>query len=319
MPKEFDPSLTADLLNRLARACRTHLHDDPLADHLAALAEREEARVSERRTPGPEEAAALASALDKYLALADDPDATPQERDHLLPVRESARRLQVLLSAPLRAARARRVSGLYVILDPQLTAGRDVVNIAQAALRGGASAIQLRDKTHDKGDQLPVARKLQALCQSHDAAFIVNDHADLAVACGAHGLHLGQHDLPVAKARRILNPWQFLGTSSALLQEADQAAARAVDYIAVGAMYPTQSKNSTRPAGIQTLRRVRERIAAIPLVAIGGITLDNVDPVLQAGADGICVIGAVCQAQDPEKAARSLVERIAAAHTTRQP
>ena len=91
-----------------------------------------------------------------------------------------------------------------------------------------------------------------------------------------------------------------------------------VDYIAVGAMYATDSKTSTRPAGIQTLSKVRERIAGIPIVAIGGITLDNVDPVLAAGADGICVIGAVCHADDPEQAARLLVQRITAAQADRR-
>ena len=214
--------------------------------------------------------------------------------------------------ASVRYARARRVAGLYVILDPELTRGRDVVEIAKAALRGGASALQLRDKRRDKEEQLLVARRLTALCQDRNAVFIVNDHADLAVACGAHGLHLGQHDMPVPDARRMLHPWQFVGTSNALVQEAEEAAAREVDYIAVGAIYSTESKSGTRPAGLETLKRVRERINSIPIVAIGGITLDNVGPVLQAGADGICVIGAVCQADNPEEAARCLVERITA-------
>ena len=214
--------------------------------------------------------------------------------------------------AHVRYDRARCVAGLYVIVDPDLTRGREVVEIAKAALRGGASAIQLRDKRRDKEEQLLVARRLTTLCQDHNAVFIVNDHADLAMACGAHGLHLGQHDLPVADARRILQSWQFLGTSNALVQEAEKAAAQEVDYIAVGAIYSTGSKSGTRPAGIETLRRVRERIASIPIVAIGGITQDNVGSVLEAGADGICVIGAVCQADDPEEAARRLVERITA-------
>ena len=211
-----------------------------------------------------------------------------------------------------RYDRARCVVGLYVIVDPDLTRGRDVIEIAKAALRGGASAIQLRDKHQDKRDQLPTARRLTALCQDHNAVFIVNDHADLAVACGAHGLHLGQHDMPVPDARRILHPWQFLGTSNALVQEAEKATAQEVDYIAVGPIYSTGSKSGTRPAGLETLKHVRERITSIPIVAIGGITQDNVGPVLEAGADGICVIGAVCQADDPEEAAGRLVERITA-------
>ena len=215
--------------------------------------------------------------------------------------------------AAIRADRARRVAGLYVIIDPEATLDRDPAEVATAALRGGATAIQYRDKLNHTGDQLPMARRLTELCQDHDAVLIVNDHADLAVASGAHGLHLGQHDLPVAPARSILHPWQFIGTSNALLAEAEAAIAQGVDYIAVGAMYATGSKSNTRPAGIKTLSMVRERITGTPIVAIGGITLDNVDAVLRAGADGICVIGAVCHADDPEQAARLLVQRIAAA------
>ena len=217
----------------------------------------------------------------------------------------------------LRADRARRVAGLYVIVDPESTRGRDSVEITAAALRGGATAIQYRDKLNDKGDQLPVARRLRELCHAHDAALIINDHADLAVASDAHGLHLGQHDLPVAEARKLLYPWQFVGTSNALLTEAQVSMTYGVDYIAVGAMYRTGSKSNTRPAGIETLSRVRKHITDTPIVAIGGITLDNIGPVLAAGADGVCVISAVCHADDPEQAARQLVQRIAAARTNR--
>ncbi|MDO8750874.1 MAG: thiamine phosphate synthase, partial [Dehalococcoidia bacterium] len=255
------------------------------------------------------EATALAGALSRYAnSEHDSPDA----------LKELASQVENALAAGARREAAWRVAGLYVIVDPQLTLGRDVVEVARAALRGGATAIQLRDKVRDKGDQLPVARRLMEVCKEHGASFVVNDHADLAAACGAHGLHVGQHDLPVAEARRVLYPTQFLGTSNALLQEAEASAQQQADYIAVGAMYLTDSKGNTRPAGIQGLRQVRQQVSGIPIVAIGGITLDNVDPVLEAGADGICVIGAVCLAGDPEKAARLLVERIQARHTARQ-
>ena len=210
-----------------------------------------------------------------------------------------------------RLSVAQRVAGLYVIIDPAAINGRDPCNVAEGALRGGATSIQLRDKIHDKGDQLAIARSLKALCENYNAIFIVNDHADLAFASISHGLHLGQRDLPASEARFILRPHQIIGISNALLEEAKQSA-RIADYIAVGAIYPSSSKEKTRPAGLATLRKTREHVSTVPIVAIGGITLKNVDEVLKAGADGICVIGAVCQADDPERAARILTQRIAA-------
>lgn len=210
-----------------------------------------------------------------------------------------------------RRSVAQKIAGLYVIIDPASINGRDPCNVAEAALRGGATSIQLRDKIHDKGEQLAIARSFKALCESYNALFIVNDHADLAVASASHGLHLGQHDLPANEARLILRPDQIIGTSNALLEEAKESA-HIADYIAVGAIYPSFSKKRTRPAGLTTLRKVREHVSTVPIVAIGGITLNNVDEVLKAGADGICVISAVCQADNPERAARIFTQRIAA-------
>jgi thiamine-phosphate diphosphorylase len=188
----------------------------------------------------------------------------------------------------------------------------DPFQAAAAALRGGACAIQWRDKLHDKGDQLPVCHRLRELCARHDALFIVNDHADLAAACGADGLHVGQHDLPVAEARRSLAHAQIVGSSNATLAEAQASQDAGADYIAVGAIYPSPSKARTRPAGLETLRRARE-IARVPLVAISGINEGNVAEVVAAGADAVAVISAVIAADDPEGAARRLLERIEAA------
>ena len=213
-----------------------------------------------------------------------------------------------------RAARdeaARGVRGLYVIVDAQAAGGRDLVEVTQAALRGGARVIQLRDKLHDKGDVLPVARRIRDLCDRHNAVFIVNDHADLAVACDAHGLHLGQHDLPVAEARAILKPYQIIGTSNALVEEAAESERQGADYLAVGAIFPTDTKERTRPAGLGTLSAVKARAAA-PVVAIGGINLDNISDVARAGADAACVISAVVGAPDPEAAARRLAAALEA-------
>ena len=218
------------------------------------------------------------------------------------------------MSSPERQSTAEKVRGLYVIIDAQAARDRELVDLSRAVLRGGASVLQLRDKINDKGDVLPVARAIRDLCDDYGALLIINDHADLAAACNAHGLHLGQHDLPVEEARAILRPHQIIGTSNALLEEAMESERRGADYLAVGAIFPTDTKERTRPAGLETLSRVRQR-ASLPLVAIGGIKEDNIPRVAQAGADAACVISAVVGAPDPEAATRRLAAAMEAARS----
>ena len=208
---------------------------------------------------------------------------------------------------PTRKGVAQKVKGLYVIVDAQVARGRDMVELARAVLRGGARVIQLRDKLHDKGDVLPVARSIRGLCDDYGALLIINDHADLAVACDAHGLHLGQHDLPIQEARAILRPHQIIGRSNALLEEALESERQGADYVAVGAIFATNTKERTRPAGLETLKRVKAQVS-VPVVAIGGINKDNVPGVMLAGADAVCVISAVVGDPNPEEAARQLVD-----------
>lgn len=207
--------------------------------------------------------------------------------------------------------------GLYVIIDPTQTAGRDPVEVARLALRGGAGAIQYRDKEHDKGDQLPVLRALMAECRAAAVPLIVNDHVDLALAVQAEGVHVGQHDLPVAVARKLLPPAAIVGCSTNNPDEARAAEAAGASYIAVGRIFATGSKLNTRPATLETIRLVRAAILQ-PLIAIGGITAGNVDQVIEAGADGAAVIAAVCGAEDVEGAARAISLRFANSSRARQ-
>ena len=216
------------------------------------------------------------------------------------------------LGERLRGRFSARMYGLYVIIDPEVTKGRDPVTVAAGALTGGARALQLRDKLREKGSILPLARSLRELCAEHDAILIINDHPDLAAIVDADGLHVGQGDLPVAEARQILNPRQIIGRSNHTLDEVLQSQAQGVDHIAVGAIYPTTTKASIRgraPTGPEFVRTVKE-VAKVPVVAIGGINQENVEPVVRAGADSICVTGAVGLAADPEDASRRLVKRI---------
>lgn len=217
-------------------------------------------------------------------------------------------RASLNLGARLRGERAGRLRGLYVILDPQQTRG-SILDLVAAALKGGAVALQLRDKVSDKGAQLTTARRLLELCAQHNALLIINDHADLTALSGAHGLHVGQHDLHIPGARSILAPGQLIGRSNATVEEALEAQQLGADYIAVGSIFPTTTKDKIRPAGLETLRRVRD-FAQVPLVAIGGINESNVEQVIEAGADAAAVISAVASAPDPEEAARRLTDKI---------
>jgi thiamine-phosphate diphosphorylase len=222
-------------------------------------------------------------------------------------------RLEIDLAAASRRDQAHRVRGLYVIIDPQVTGGRDPLEVAAAAIRGGARMLQLRDKLRDKGESLPLAAALQELCEAYDVLLIINDHLDLAVAVGSGGVHLGQTDLPVAQARRVLAPHQVLGRSNREFDQLVASQQMGADHLAFGPIYATGTKAIVRqPQGIARLKQARD-IARVPLVAIGGINRHNVAEVVAAGADAVCVTAAVGAAPDPEAAARQLVEAIGAA------
>ena len=214
------------------------------------------------------------------------------------------------MQSALAVARS-KVRGLYVIVDPEATRERPVREIAEAALVGGASMIQLRDKLGDKGLVLPVAREIREMCQAHDALFIMNDDPSLAVLSEADGLHVGATDLPIAEARRILTPDQIVGRSNNTMGEIEESVRSGADYLAVGAVFPTSTmgKGGRRVVGVDMVAEVKEK-AAQPVVAIGGIRLDNVAEVVRAGADCVCVVSEVTLADDPKAAAARLVEAI---------
>jgi thiamine-phosphate diphosphorylase len=197
-------------------------------------------------------------------------------------------------------------SPLYVILDLEAARGRPLRDLLEAVLAGGGRWVQLRDKTLSMADLWPLARDLRARCREAGATFIVNDRADLALALDADGLHLGQGDLPAAAARRVLRPGMILGVSTHDEAQADRACGDGADYVAVGSMFPTGTKAGFQLVGPDLLRRIRPRTSS-PLVAIGGITRDNAMEVMEAGADAVAVISAICASDDPEGATRSLL------------
>jgi len=204
---------------------------------------------------------------------------------------------------------------LCVITDPGLAPGRDHVAIADAALAGGADMIQLRDKTGSLRDLLPEARAIQTLCRSRGALFIINDRVDLALAADADGAHVGQEDVPAASARRLLGPRRLLGVSTHNLAQAEAAGQVGADYIGFGPMFATGTKDTGyTPRGLDALRGIR-RAVSLPILAIGGISLENVALVIQAGATAPAVISAVVAAPDIAAAAAAFRQRVAAAKT----
>jgi len=201
---------------------------------------------------------------------------------------------------------------LYVILDRAAARGRDLEDLLERSLAGGARMFQLREKAWPSGRLLPLAERLRERCRQARATFIVNDRVDLALAVGADGVHLGQEDLPPRAARPLLRPGMLLGLSTHSAAQARDAQAAGADYVAVGSMFPTGTKPDFELVGPDLVRRLRPEIR-VPLVGIGGITADNVADVIRAGADGVAVIAAVCAAPDPAAATRGLLEAIRAA------
>ncbi len=202
---------------------------------------------------------------------------------------------------------------LCVITDAKLASGRGHVAIAQAALAGGADMIQLRDKAGDLRELLPQARAIQALCRSQGAIFIVNDRLDLALAAGADGVHLGQDDLPAATARHLLGPERILGVSTHTLEQAEAAEKLGADYIGFGPMFATGTKDTGySPRGLEALRGVQTGVR-LPILAIGGITLETVADVIIAGATAPAVISAIAAAPDIAAAAAAFRARVVAA------
>lgn len=202
---------------------------------------------------------------------------------------------------------------LCVITDPKLAPGRDHVAIASAALAGGADMIQLRDKAGDLRELLSQARAIQELCRSHGAIFIVNDRLDLALAAGADGVHVGQDDLPAEVARRLLPEGRILGVSTHTRAQAEAARLAGADYIGFGPLFPTGTKDTGyAPRGLTGLQEVRAA-TTLPILAIGGITLERVEGVIAAGATAPAVISAVVAASDIAGAAAAFRARVVAA------
>ncbi|MCC7496493.1 MAG: thiamine phosphate synthase [Bryobacterales bacterium] len=192
---------------------------------------------------------------------------------------------------------------LYLVTDRGQMGGRDLVNVVEAAARGGVTVVQLREKDASTREFIELARRLKPMLADLGVPLIINDRVDVALATGADGVHLGRNDMDYATARRLLGPEALIGIS---VETGNQQAPASADYLGVSPIFDTPTKRDTAPAwGLEGLRRLRAQVTQ-PLVAIGGIHLENARLVMEAGADGIAVVSAICTAEDPEEAAREL-------------
>ncbi|MBD5786849.1 thiamine phosphate synthase [Cellulosimicrobium terreum] len=214
---------------------------------------------------------------------------------------------ETFADARTRLAAAR----LYLCTDARTERG-DLEDFLHAALAGGVDVVQLRDKTLDVARELELQETVARVATEHGALWAVNDRADVAQLTGAPVVHMGQGDLPVGAVRSLLGPGPVVGRSTHTAEQAAAAEADAgVDYFCVGPLWATPTKPGRAAVGLDLLRDVAATAPTTPWFAIGGIDLERLDAVLDAGATRVVVVRAITEAADPERAARDLRERLA--------
>lgn len=231
----------------------------------------------------------------------------PKETLHIERMRYDAYTLEQRLRDRLATAGRFADVRLYVLITPSLCHG-SVRETARAAVAGGADALQLRYKDGCDAEFLAMAAELRELADETGKIFLINDRPDIAAMVAADGVHLGQGDLPIAEARKLLRPGAIVGRSTHSVEQARGAVMEGADYISVGPIFPTATKDRL-PVGTQLLQEITREVS-LPVVPIGGITLDNVDRVLAAGAKRLAVSSAVCAASDPQAAAQALRAKV---------
>jgi thiamine-phosphate pyrophosphorylase len=199
---------------------------------------------------------------------------------------------------------------LYLVTDRDLSRGRATLEIVRAAVTGGVSCVQLREKNCSTAEFIREALEIRDFLRSRGIPLIINDRLDVALAVAADGVHLGQTDMPYQMARDIAGADFLIGISAESLEDAIEAAGQGADYLGVSPIYETPTKTDTAPAlGLSGLRAIRKAVD-IPLVGIGGLKRDNAASVIAGGADGVAVVSAIVSADDPQSAARQLRDEI---------
>ncbi len=203
----------------------------------------------------------------------------------------------------------RKAMLLYAITDSRwLKPGQFLPDVCRDVLENGATFLQLREKDLNPEDFEREADEVKALCTKHGVPYVVNDSVEIAVACGADGVHVGQSDIKGRDIRSIIGEGRILGISAGNVEEAVEAEKAGADYIGVGAVFPTGTKDDAECITMDEFRAIRESVS-IPVVAIGGITADNILSLKGCGADGVAVVSAIFAAEDPGKATADLLAK----------
>ncbi|MEY8261133.1 thiamine phosphate synthase [Oscillospiraceae bacterium 50-60] len=194
---------------------------------------------------------------------------------------------------------------LYAVTDRAWTRKQTLYEQVEAALKGGVTCVQLREKELDETAFLQEAKELCALCRRYGVPFLVNDNVEIAIACGADGIHVGQEDLAAGEVRRRVGENMILGVSVHTVEEACQAVRDGADYLGLGAVFPTSTKTDVEQMSNETLRAICDAVD-VPIVAIGGINQGNILRLAGSGVDGVALVSAIFSAEDIEGACREL-------------
>ena len=194
---------------------------------------------------------------------------------------------------------------LYAVTDRAWTGKQTLYDQVEAALKGGVTCVQLREKELDEAAFLQEARDICALCRRYGVPFLVNDNVEIAIACGADGIHVGQEDLAAGEVRRRVGENMILGVSVHTVEEACQAVRDGADYLGLGAVFPTSTKTDVEQMPNETLRAICDAVD-VPIVAIGGINRGNILKLAGSGVDGVALVSAIFSAEDIEEACREL-------------
>lgn len=201
---------------------------------------------------------------------------------------------------------------LYLVTDPKLSGG-DLPGKVEAAIQGGVTLVQLREKAADSRQFLETALRVREVTDRYGIPLIINDRIDIALACNAAGVHLGQQDIPCKIAREILGPDKLIGVTAKTVEQAIQAERDGADYLGCGALFPSGAKPEAQPMTLSTLSEILASVH-IPVTAIGGINAENVHLPVEAGTNGVAVVSAILGQPDVSAAARKLREKIEAAN-----